>query len=124
MRLQATHSKGNSWTPSLLTMQKYLNPNSEKVKVESQLIFKLRCRMIEVKMNFKRKHETHECRACENHEETQEHIYDQCKTLMELNKEQHENPEYEKLFIGTVRDQMKIAEILKQNLKILENMGK
>ena len=80
--------------------------------------------MIEVKMNFKRKHETHECTACEKYEETQEHVYDQCKTLMEFNKEQHENPEYEKLFIGTVRDQMKIAEILKQNLKILENMGK
>ena len=77
-------------------MQKYLNPNSEKVKVESQLIFKLRCRMIEVKMNFKRKHETHECTACEKYEETQEHVYDQCKTLMEFNKELHENPEYKK----------------------------
>ena len=43
---------------------------------------------------------------------------------MEVNKEQHENPEYKKLFIGTVKDQMKIAEIVKQNLKILENMGK
>ena len=94
---QATHSKVNSWTHSLLTMQKYLKPNSEKIKVEdSQLIFKLRCKMIEVKMNFKRNHETHECRACENHEETQEHIYDQCKTLMEFNKELHENPEYKK----------------------------
>ena len=91
---QATHSKVNSWTHSLLTMQKYLKPNSEKIKVEdSQLIFKLRCKMIEVKMNFKRNHETHECRACETHEETQEHVYAQCKTLMKLNKMKKQNIE-------------------------------
>ena len=70
--------------------------------------------MIDVKMNFKRKHETHE--------ETQEHVYDQCKTLMELDKEKNEKTEYRKLFTNTVRDQMKIAEKIKQNLEILENM--
>ena len=106
-------------------MQKYLKPNSENVKVEdSQFIFKLRCKMINLKMNFKGKHETHECRACGKHEETQEHVYDQCKTLIELSKEQNENIEYKKLFNGTVKDQMKIAEQFRQNLKILENIEK
>ena len=87
-----TLSKVDTWFHSLLTMQKYLKPNSEKVKI--QFIFKLRCKMIKLKMNFKRIHETHECRACGKHEKTQEHVYDQCKTLMELSKEQNENMEY------------------------------
>ena len=106
-------------------MQKYLKPSSESVKVEdSQFIFKSRCKMINLKMNFKRKHETHGCRACRKHKETQDHVYDQSKTLIELSKEQNENIEYKKLFNGTVKDQMKIAEQFRQNLKILENIEK
>ena len=46
---QEKHSKVKNWTHSLFTMQKYLKPNSESVKVEDiQNIFKLRCKMMQV----------------------------------------------------------------------------
>ena len=68
---QKKHSKVNNWSHSFFTMQKYLKPNSESIKVEdSQNIFKLRCNMMQVKMNYKNLYETHECRACGEYEET------------------------------------------------------
>ena len=122
---QEKHSKVNNWTHYFLTMQKYLKPNSENIKVEdSQLIFKLRCRMTKLKMNFKGDHETYECRACETEEETQTHVYEQCTNLIDSNIEPNEKPEYRKLFNGTVKDQLKIAKIFRQKMKILEEMDK
>ena len=67
--------------------------------------------MTPVKMNFKRDYETHQCRACDTDNETQEHVYDQCKSLMDLNKEQIEKPKFRKLFYGTVKDQLKIPKV-------------
>ena len=80
--------------------------------------------MTPVKINFKRDYETHQCRACDTDNETQEHVYDQCKSLMDLNKEQIEKPEFRKLFYGTVKDQLKIPKVFRQNMKLLEEMEK
>ena len=48
----------------------------------------------------------------------------QCKFLMDLNKEQIEKPEFRKLFYGTVKDQLKIPKVFRQNMKLLEEMEK
>ena len=80
--------------------------------------------MTPVKMNFKRDYETQQCRACDTDNETQEHVYDQCISLMDLNKEQIEKPEFRKLFYGTVKDQLKIPKVFRQNMKLLEEMEK
>ena len=46
-------------------MQKYLKPNKSKMsKEEAQLVFKLRCRVTETKVNLKRKYDNLECEAC------------------------------------------------------------
>ena len=119
---QASHSKVNNWSHSMLKMQKYLKPNMEKIRIEDcQLIFKLRCRVTRAKINMKGLFDTFECRACEINEESQEHIIN-CEVLRGMNKYDIEVPDYGKLFIGTVKDQLKISKIFKQNMKILEDM--
>ena len=94
---QKKHSKVNNWSHSFFTMQKYLKPNSESIKVEdSQNIFKLRCNMMKVKMNYKNIYETHECRACGEYDETQE-LKLKYKILMKSNKKVNKIPEYKEL---------------------------
>ena len=45
-----------------LIMQKYLKPNALKIsQSESQLIFKLRCRVTDVKVNMNGIYDTYEC---------------------------------------------------------------
>ena len=124
-QLAVTENKCLHRELKLLNLSLLDGPNSENIKVEdSQLIFKLRCRMTKLKMNFKGDHETYECRACETEEETQTHVYEQCTNLIDSNIEPNEKPEYRKLFNGTVKDQLKIAKIFRQKMKILEEMDK
>ena len=80
-------------------MQKYLQANSCKItQEEAQLIFKLRCRTINVKRNMKGMYDNLDCTACGAEEETQEH--------------------------GTVNEKLIIARIFKENYDVLENMKK
>ena len=59
----------------LLKMQKYLKPNKEIVKIEDkQLLFKLRCRTTDVKMNKKGLYKEYQCRACGLENESQNHV--------------------------------------------------
>ena len=107
-------------------MDKYLKPNSEKMtREEIKLIFKMRCKVTETKMNFKGLHDTYECDACDNENETQEHII-QCKVLNILNIENTEKelPKYEKLLNGKVHEQIQIARIFKQNMDIKDQIAK
>ena len=57
-------------------------------------------------------------------EEAQKHVYEQCIKLIDSNTAPNETPEYRKLFNGTVKDQLKIAKIFRQKMKILEEMDK
>ena len=53
--------------------------------------------------------------------ETQEHIYSCIEILKITGKREEKYPEYEKIMNGSRRDQLKIAKIFKENLKIIEN---
>ena len=115
-KIKQTHLKVKILEHNKLRMQKYLQPNSEKIrKEEAQLIFKLRSRMTNVKTNFKGKFDNLECRACEIEDETQKHILE-CTIL---NKEL-EKLDYEKIFKGAVSEKMKIARRFKSNMDVLE----
>ena len=105
-----------------INMRKYLQPNKIRMRKEdAQLIFKLRCRMTQIKVNLKGKYDTLECDACGKEEETQEHIL----VCEELNKDKdNQEFKYENLFNGTVTEQVKIAKRFEGNLKILENIKK
>ena len=103
-------------------MQKYLRPNENDIKSEDiKLIFRLRCRTTDVKMNIKSQHETYECRACGNEEETQKHVIENCKIL---NKENDNNTIYENLFNENVIDQKQICQKFKENMKYLKEIIK
>ena len=86
---------------------------------EAELIFQLRCRTTRTKMNMKGMYETYECRACGEENETQIHVL-QCKTLQDMNNEDKEKIQYEKLYGNDVEQQRKICRKFKENMKKLE----
>ena len=120
--LKMSHSKVENVEHSDIIMQKYLKPNNTKMnKEDAQLIFKLRCRMTEAKVNLKGKYDNLECGACGIEEENQEHII-KCEEL-NMNNDIVEF-EYSKLFNGTVLEKLKISKMFKENFKLLERMRK
>ena len=90
-------------------------------KEDAQLIFKLRCRVTEAKVNLKGKYDELECGACWLEEETQQHII-KCEELNK-NKDSAE-VEYSKLLNGTVLEKLKIAKVFEDNFKSLEAIRK
>ena len=118
--LKKSHTKVEDVEHSCIVMQKYLQPNTTKItKDEAQLIFKLRCKVTEAKVNLKGTYDNLECGACGISEETQQHIIE-CK---ELNKNKNsENIIYSKILNGTVIETLKIAKLFKENYDKLENM--
>ena len=92
-------------------------------KEEIQLIFRLRNRVTDLKINYKGIYDHYECDACGVEDESQKHILE-CPTLLSMNKEAKEIPKYENLFEGTICDQIKIARLFKQNMTIKENLLK
>ena len=61
----------------------YINKLS---RTEASTIFKTRARMLDIKHNFKWKYPDTLCRKCKDHEETQEHILEQCQRIHENNE--------------------------------------
>ena len=80
-KLKLSHSKVDHLMHKSLQMRNYLMPNESDANVEEkQLIFKLRCRMTDTKVNFKGLYNTYECDICKIEEESQEHILT-CKEI-------------------------------------------
>ena len=122
--LKEKHSKVKLLKHPVLKMQKYLMPNDMKLtKEECQNIFKLRSKVTEAKMNQKNRYENYECEVCGQFDENQEHALN-CKTILSMNKQEEscETPEYEKVYNGSVKEQVQIAKLFTKNLKIIENM--
>ena len=63
------------------------------------MMFKLRCRMTNVKHNFKNMYEDQQCQLCLTEEERQPHLF-QCEVLIDTCEELAENidVEFEDLF--------------------------
>ena len=121
-KVKESHSKVKEIQHNLIKIQKYLQPNSIKItKEEAQLIFQLRCRVTETKVNLRGKYDNLECEACGLEEETQQHIIE-CK---ELNRNKEEQKfKYENLLNGTVLEKVKIATRFKENFEMLERRKK
>ena len=115
------HSKVRRNKYEKLEIQSYLLPNRlECSKDEIELIFKLRCNMTNLKMNTKNKYETHECRICKSEDESQEHVY-MCEKLWRISGQNREKyPEYDKILKGNRKEQIMIAKVFKEHLKIIE----
>ena len=116
-----SHSKVRKIDHRNLQMQEYMLPNKNNISKEDiQLIFKLRCKVMNVKMNFKNMYDSYECQICEEEEESQIHIYE-CKKIWEMkNQEKLDMPQYEMINNGNLNEQLTVAKIFKENYKILE----
>ena len=117
-----SHSKVEKIEHTHIKMQMYLQPNQTNIKrEEAQLIFKLRCRVTDVKNNLQGTYDNQECRICGEESETQQHIL-LCKVI---NKEKDlKEFKYDSLFNGTVEEKLKIARMFKENFETIKNMKK
>ena len=81
IRKKEMHSKVKNIKYETLEMSDYLKPSIYQVcKEEAQLIFKIRCRVTNVKTNQRGKYDDLKCRICKEEDESQEH-YIICKDL-------------------------------------------
>jgi hypothetical protein len=104
-----------------LQIQAYFLPNKLKMsKEEIQYIFKMRCKVVNVKMNLQGIYDTYECKVCLNENESQEHVY-QCKEIWKLRKNEYEKiPSYDKIMTGNVQEKLEVSRIFKENMVIQE----
>jgi hypothetical protein len=119
--MKTNHSKVKNIHHKKLEIQPYLLPNTENItRNDIQWIFKIRCREVKVKMNFKGLYDTFECEMCQEEFETQEHIY-VCQEIWKVSQCEERNlTEYEKVMNGNIEEQVKVAKILRENVKILD----
>ena len=90
---------------------------------EVQLIFKLRCRVTDLKTNLRGAYDSHECGICNEEDETQEHIL-KCKGQTNMEKGKNVIPDYENLFHGKMSEQLEIARIFDENMKLKEKLSR
>ena len=84
--VKQTHSKVKLLKHPKLQIQAYFLPNKLNMcKEEIQYIFKMRCKVVNVKMNLQGIYDTYECKVCLHENESQEHVY-QCKEIWNLRK--------------------------------------
>ena len=115
------HSKVENVNHDKLKMQPYFLPNKDGVSQEDiKWIFKIRCREVKVKMNLQGLYDSFECEMCKEEVETQEHVY-RCREIWKLSKHgENDFSEYERIMNGNVEEQVEIARIFQENMKILD----
>jgi hypothetical protein len=98
--IKSSHSKVLHIKHTVLEMQRYFKSSKMDITQEEvRLIFKLRCRVTNLKTNLRGAYDSHEFGICNKEDETQEHIL-KCKGLTNMKKEANVIPEYENLFHG------------------------
>ena len=123
-KIKENHSKVREIKHEKFEMQNYFKSYHMKMTQDEILeIFKMRCRVTNVKQNFRGKYESIECNLCQE-EESQKHIIN----CIELNKYARQNDrkniEYKEIFKQNVRNQMVIMKKFRENLRIREKMEK
>ena len=99
----------------------YLKRNvAELYREEAQLIFKIRSRVTNVKINQRGKYDDLNCRICEEEEESQEHLF-LCEGLEIENK--IKDAEYLQIFIGSVEEKWKVCKLMKNRWKQMEKIN-
>ena len=98
------------WHPG--TRAKYLE---ELTRKQCTTIFEARTRMTKVKGNYKNINEPGPCRACKKEQETQEHILEECESLVNNEEEKIKKTEiFSEDINSLVRTAKRIEERLKQ----------
>ena len=66
---------------------------------------------------MKNQYDNFTCLVCLEEDETQKHVYE-CNEILKLSNKKHlENPKYEEIFSGNVHQKVKVARIIKENVK-------
>ena len=122
--LKENHSKVKGITHSKLKMQNYFKSNRHRIsQEESQMIFKMRSRVTNVKMNYKGNYENLDCSVCNKENESQKHIIE-CSEILKHRKDMTKVIEYEKLFGENVRIQKEIVNCFMENMKMKSELEK
>ena len=104
--IKQKHSKVEKLKHNVLQMQPYLMPNDGKIKKEEcQIIFQLRSKVTDLKMNQKNRYESYECGGCGKEDESRDPVLN-CQVLLEMNGElkMSEIPVYEKVIEGNIKE--------------------
>ena len=124
VKKKESHSKVMNIRHERLEMQGYMKPNNLKMKIEEvQEIFKMRCRVTDVKTNYKAKYESFECEACKKEEETQKHIIE-CTEINKGKNDYEKLPDYEELHKRNVKNQVLIVRHFLENIKMRKKVKK
>ena len=113
---KSKHSKVASLTHSELKMQEYLCPNNLLSVDEAKFLFLLRCRMLDVKCNYRGSHTDTLCPVCEMAEDTQQHVLD-CPGLDEGNEMVNKLLRYDDLFCEELETNAIILRVMKTRFK-------
>ena len=122
-KLRETHSKAKDLNYQSLQIQPYLTAVSDASLTidEKKFLFALRCRMIEVKSNYKFGQEDLLCRACNEKEERQEHLL-VCSALNE-NELVDDTPNYKDIFGSKLEKMIMTSRILRKKYKLLTTVN-
>ena len=114
------HSKVKEIKHDKLKIQGYLLDMNHNLE-DKYLIFKLRTRMIDVKMNFKGQDIDTKCNFCDI-EESQDHLLD-CHTIIQNCKELYDDTvvEYEDIFNNATK-QFQMAKLYKLALETRDQL--
>ena len=109
-----------------LELQDYFLPTNQKItKDEAQYIFKMRTKMINLKANYKGTNNSLQCSVCNDGDETQEHIYNNCNEIIKLaNDKNQEKPNYNSIISGNITEKLKVSRIFKKNMEIHNKLSK
>ena len=109
--LEKKGHKGKETEYGSLQMAEYLQPFGNKLTVEEKReLFSIRNRMVDIPDNFPRGKTEFKCICGE--QENMSHLYN-CELLSE---KKEKRLEYEKIFNGTINQQIEIFRIVQQNL--------
>ena len=122
-KIKGKHTKVMNIPHKKLMMQNYLETKLQS-RQEAKFLFALRCRMIDVKVNYKNKYSDNICPCCHVEVDDQEHLLS-CSELDEEGTLVGSSPHYQDLFGNNIEKQINIARILKKRFelrKVLKRM--
>ena len=105
-----------------LILQPYLKPGNMS-NIQRKFLFKLRSRMLDVKVNFPGTQENLVCELCGEHNDDQESLL-VCEKLDESNSLVTKSPDFKDLFFSHVDKQLQKSLILKKKFELRKKLLK
>ena len=92
--------------------QKYFQPSGSSID-EVKLLFQLRSRMVDVRINFKNKYDDTLCPLCKAADDSQEHVFSCTKLTTNKNILIDDDIEYSHIFHSDVKKQLSSVRMFK-----------